>query len=67
LKNLLTDINSNVGKVAWQLYTLNHGIETLEVLVPLQNSPRFELAMRQPHPTKQSVIETLRACGGELK
>jgi hypothetical protein len=67
MNTLLSDLNQNVGKVAWQAYTLRHGIETIEVLVPLVHAPRFELQMRMPHPSKQAALETLRGCGGELK
>lgn len=67
MKTLLSDLNENAGKVAWQEYTLRHGIETLEVLVPLSNAPRFELQMRGAHSTKQAVLEIIRSCGGELK
>lgn len=67
MKTLLADLDKKTGKTAWQAYTLRHGIETIEVLVPLVNAPRFELQMQRPHPSKQAVLETLRDCGGELK
>lgn len=65
--NLLSDIDGKSGKTAWQTYTVKHGIETFEVLVPLTNASKFEAAMKNPLGSKQVIIETLRAHGGELK
>lgn len=67
MKNLLADIDGGSSKSAWQTYKVEHGIETFEVLVPLAKSALFEAEMKKPLATKQAVLETLRACGGELK
>lgn len=65
--NLLSDIDGKSGKTPWQTYTVKHGIETFEVLVPLANAPKFEAAMKTAQGSKQVIIETVRAHGGELK
>lgn len=67
MKRLIAELDNHAGKVAWQQFTLQHGIETMEVLVPLKNVPKFELKMRGSHASKQAVLEILRDCGGELK
>lgn len=67
MKKLIADLDKNAGKAAWQTYTVKHGIETFEVLVPLQNAPLFEAEMKKPMPSKQAVLTALRTCGGELK
>lgn len=67
MKNLLADIDGKSGKTPWQAYTVKHGIETLEVLVPLAKSGLFEDEMKKPLASKQAILEVLRTCGGELK
>jgi hypothetical protein len=67
VKTLIADLDKNAGKTAWQTYTVKHGIETFEVLVPFKNAPLFEAEMKKPMPSKQSVLTALRTCGGELK
>jgi hypothetical protein len=67
VKKLIADIDNNAGKTAWQSYTVRHGIETFEVLVPLKNAMLFEVKMLDPLPTRYAVLDVLRECGGELK
>ncbi len=65
---MLADIEKNAGKIAYQTYTIKHGIEAIEVLVPLKNSAVFETQiMKQKLQTRQAVLEFVREHGGELK
>ena len=65
--NLLADIDGKSGKTPWQSYTLKHGIEALEVLVPLKNAQLFESQVLTQHPSKTELLKILAAVGGELK
>ncbi len=65
MNKLIADLSD--GKLPWQSYTVKHGIETIEVLVPLKNAELFETQMKKPMPTKAAIIRTLHECGGELK
>lgn len=65
MKKLIADLAD--GKLPWQSYTVKHGIESFEVLVPLKNSALFETQMKKPMPTKAAIIRTLHECGGVLK
>lgn len=66
MKTLIAELDKNAGKTAWQTFTVKHGIETFEVLVPYRNAVLFETTMKLPMPNKQSVLEALNSCGGEL-
>lgn len=67
MKSLLADLDENANKTPWQVFTVKHGIESFEVLVPYSNADLFESLMKQPMPTKSSVLSVVRSCGGELK
>lgn len=68
MKKLLADLDKNAGKVAYQSYTIKHGIEAFEVLVPLKNAAVFETQIvKQKLPTRQAVLQFVREHGGELK
>lgn len=68
MKNLLSDLDAQAGKVPYQSYTIKHGIEAFEVLVPLAESVFFEKKISTSNfPTRQSVLEVVTAFGGRLK
>jgi hypothetical protein len=68
LKNLLADLDEKAGKTPWQSYTVKHGIESIEVLVPLKNATIFETQIvKQRLATRQAVIQFVNEHGGVLK
>lgn len=68
MKNLLADLDKNAGKTPWQSYTIKHGIEAIEVLVPLKNAAVFETQIaKQKLATRQAVIQFVSEHGGVLK
>jgi hypothetical protein len=65
---MLADLDKNAGKVAYQAYTIKHGIESIEVIVPLKNAAVFETQIaKQKLATRRAVLEFVREHGGELK
>jgi hypothetical protein len=64
--SLLFDLESTTGKIALQKYTVKHGIETFEILVPVANVLVFEEQMRQPLKSKADVLKIVFANAGEL-
>lgn len=68
MKNLLVDLDNSIGKTPWQCYTVKHGIETIDVLVPLKNAQVFEVEFKsKKFNSKNSLIEFITSVGGELK
>ena len=66
--NLLADLDDKAGKTALQSYKIQHGIERIEVLVPLVNAKAFEAQIqKQPFESRKAILEVLYAHGGELK
>ena len=61
---LLSDVTA--GKMAWQTYTVKHGIEMIEVLVPLKNTQVFEQELKTAQ-TKAMIMEIVQTNGGKLK
>jgi hypothetical protein len=66
-KKLIAELDSTAGKTPWQTYTIRHGIEIIEVLVPLKNTMLFEVKMKDPMPSIYDVMRVLHECDGELK
>ena len=68
MKNLLADIDKNAGKVPWQSYTVKHGVESIEVLVPLKSAAAFETQIvKQKLAPRQAGIQFVSEHGGILK
>ena len=63
--SLMSDIQ-NVGK-PYQSYTVKHGFEKIEVLVPLNNAPVFEEQMKGDVKSRDAVLEIVRQLGGMEK
>ena len=65
---ILAELDQYADKTPWQSYTLKHGIETIQILVPLKNAAVFEASiMKQKFQTRQAVLMFVREHGGELK
>lgn len=68
MKGLLADLESTSGKKPWREYTIRHGIETFEVLIPFENTLTFESEIHNRKLTnRQAVIQFVMAHGGEFK
>ena len=68
MKNLLADLDQNAGKKPWRTYTIKHGFEAIEVLIPLKNTAVFEAQIiKTKLPSRQAVLQFVNEHGGELK
>jgi hypothetical protein len=67
MKKLLSNINSQSDKTAFQTYTLKHGFESIDILIPLKNSNIFELSLKKIENDKTEILELLFSLGGEIK
>lgn len=68
MKSLLTDLDAVAGKTAYQTYTIQHGIEQLDVLVPLKNAQVFEAAfLAGADKSKAQLLEIVKAHDGKVR
>ncbi len=69
MSKLMTDVSS--GKVAYQAYTIEHGIERIMLKVPLQESKAFERefheALEDGKTTKAALMKIAKKHGGSLR
>jgi hypothetical protein len=64
---MLTDLNANAGKVPFQTYTIQHGIERVKVAVPFAHRSAFEAAFGGAQTTdKAHLLEIVEKHGGKL-
>lgn len=63
----LNDLEAAAGKIAYQSYTLSHGIERLTVLVPLKNATVFEEEFKAAKKTKEALLEVVIRHAGKIK
>lgn len=64
----MSDLDAQTGKIPFQSYTIMHGIEKIEVLVPFKNVQAFEAQVKSTDlPTRQAVLECVQSHGGLLK
>jgi len=67
MRSLLSELDKTAGKTPWQEYTIKHGIETINVIVPLKNAAVFETQIvKQKLATRQAVLQFVAEHGGEL-
>jgi hypothetical protein len=56
------------GPTAYQVYTLQHGIERLEIRVPIKNTQAFEQQFAHIKDKKKTTILSLvESVGGKIK
>jgi len=68
MKSLLSELDKSAGKIAYQAYTIKHGIEAIEIIVPLKNAVVFETQIvKRKLATRQAVLKFVAEHGGELK
>ncbi len=67
MSKLLNDLSTG-AKAAFQSYTLEHGIERLQVMVPLKQAPTFEKRFSELNTkSKAAVMQLIESCGGKVK
>ena len=68
MSSLLQDLDSKAGKIAYQTYTFEHGIETLTVLVPLKNAGAFQVEFADsPDKSKSTLLEIVNRFDGKVR
>lgn len=69
MSKLMSDVSS--GKVAYQAYTIEHGIERIMLKVPLQESKAFERefheALESGKSGKAALMKIATKHGGSLR
>jgi len=68
MKSLLKDLDSKAGKIAYQSYIFEHGIEKLTILIPLKDASAFQTAFANcEQKTKKSLLEVVTRFAGKVK
>jgi hypothetical protein len=68
MKSLLSGIDSVAEKIAYQTYTVKHGIEELKVLVPLKNAKMFEADFHaNTDHSKTALLEIISSHSGKVR
>jgi hypothetical protein len=65
MSKLIADLDTNVGKIPYQTYTLRIGLDIYEVLVPLSSAPTFEATLTKGLDTAAQLFEVLKTHNGE--
>lgn len=65
--SLLSNLEDQSTKTAFQMYTVKHGIEAMHVIIPLSVSVAFEEAMRLPQLSRQQILEKIHELDGVLE
>jgi len=68
MKSLLKELDANAGKIAYQSYTFEHGIEKLTVLVPLKNASAFQVEFADSEDkSKKALLEIVSRFDGKVR
>jgi hypothetical protein len=68
MSNLISQLASSENKTAYQKYTVTHGIEKIEVLVPLAQASVFEQKFKDlPERKKNTILEIVKSVGGKVR
>lgn len=65
MSNLLSDLSS--GKTPYQNYIVEHGIERLDISIPLQHVAVFEAAFKAAEGNKQKILKAVSDVSGKVK
>lgn len=65
MSKLIADLDTNVGKVPYQSYTLRIGLDIFEVLVPLSSASTFEATLTKGLDNADQLFEVLKTHNGE--
>lgn len=68
MSSLLKDLDSKAGKIAYQSYVFEHGIEKLTILVPLKNASTFQTEFADADDkSKASLLEIVARHNGKVR
>ena len=68
MKSLLNELEAAADKIAYQTYTIQHGIELIKVLVPLKNSLVFETEFHAAeNKNKDALLEVVIRHSGKIR
>jgi hypothetical protein len=68
MNSLLKDLDAKAGKIAYQTYTFEHGIEKLTVLVPLKDAPAFQVEFADSEDkSKKALLEIVTRFAGKVR
>ena len=68
MKTLISDLATNGKKIAYQSYVLKHGIEHIQLLVPVKNSDVFQKQFEDlTDKKKANIVALVESLGGKVK
>jgi hypothetical protein len=68
MSSLLHQLQAVEGKAAYQSYTVRHGIETFQVLIPVKHAQTFEKQFDALGEKQKPAIRTLvESIGGKVR
>lgn len=68
MSNLFSQLEKAPTKVAYQSYTIKHGIERFTVLVPLTAAAMFEQRFNaSTDRSKKALLELVTSAGGKVR
>lgn len=68
MKSLLNELEQHAGKQAYQTYYMQHGIEKVTILIPLNNADVFEVAFAASEDkSKKALLEIVTRHAGKVK
>lgn len=68
MSKLIHQLTALEGRSAYQSYTIQHGIESIQVLVPVKSVKIFEEQFSaMPDKQKKHIITLIEQVGGKIK
>jgi hypothetical protein len=68
VKKLLSELEDGKVNTAYQSYTLRHGIETMQLLIPLAAAPLFEERFNGlNNKSKKQILALVEELGGKAR
>lgn len=66
----MTSLLNNIGKLPYQEYTIEHGVERIKIRVPLKEARSFEIAFDaavSKNVSKEGLLNVLANHGGSVR
>ena len=66
----MTSLLNNIGKLPYQEYTIEHGVERIKIRVPLKEARNFEAAFAEAvsnDDSKEGLLKVLANHGGTVR
>jgi len=68
MSKFIVSLDDAVGKTAYQVYTIEHGIERIAVQVPLRNAREFEADFGTAGTTdRAAILKMVAEHGGKVR